>query len=124
MNVQYLKKIVAQNVALMEKKNSDYSRNSGDNIVRTGVYGVAVRLTDKIERLLSLTDPSNKDAPNFESITDTLRDISNYGLIGLMLEAGQWKEPYTKEDPDFTSTSEQLYGYADGKKPKKKPRKR
>ena len=101
MNAKFLEQLVRENVELMKEKNSDYSGSRGDNITRTGLYGVAVRLADKVERLLNLTDPANGKAPNFESIHDTFRDISNYGLIGQMLEAGQWgpESTWKKEEP-------------------------
>lgn len=93
MNKKAAQRIQRENLALMVKKNTDYSGNRGDNITRTGLYGVSVRLLDKVERLLNLTDPANKKKPNFESIRDTFKDVSNYGLIGMLLESGEWQEP-------------------------------
>jgi len=83
----HFKKLVGKNLILMAKKSKDYSR---DNIAATGTYGVAVRLLDKVVRLLSLTNSGN--VPNFESIQDTFADVSNYGLIGQSLNEGSWEK--------------------------------
>lgn len=87
MDINRLKQIVNENVDLMIRKNQDYSGQSGDNITATGIYGVAVRLMDKITRLNNLL---KSDSINYESVADTLNDISNYGLIGRMVEEGSW----------------------------------
>jgi hypothetical protein len=86
MNKAAAEKIIKDALDLMERKNADYG---SDNISKTGVYGVAVRLTDKIHRLLNLTRPGAY-APNFEGIEDTFLDVLNYGLIGKMLLDGSW----------------------------------
>ena len=51
--------------------------------------GLRVRMYDKLARLNNLAD---KDAtPNFESIEDTLIDLANYAIIGLLVQRGQWE---------------------------------
>lgn len=77
--------IIEGNLALLERKSADYSR---DNIQATGIEGIAARMMDKASRLLNLT--SNGKAPNFESVADTLQDISNYGVIGQAVVSGEW----------------------------------
>jgi nucleoside 2-deoxyribosyltransferase len=80
-----LRDIAMSNLALLERKSADYSR---DNIEATGIGGIAARMADKVFRLVNLT---NKDGePNFESIADTLQDIANYGVIGQAVAAGDW----------------------------------
>ncbi len=32
----------------------------------------------------------NGDTPNYETIEDTLVDLANYAIIGLMVQRGQW----------------------------------
>jgi len=89
MDVNRLREIVDENVQLMISKNQDYSGQSGDNITITGTLGVATRLMDKVHRLYNLlSHPENEI--NYESVSDTLMDICNYGLIGRMLEEGAW----------------------------------
>lgn len=91
MDVKKLKAICDENIELMVRKNQDYSGQKGDNITAGGVKGVAIRLLDKVTRLNNLLD-SGGDI-NFESISDTLNDISNYGLIGRLLEEDGWQNP-------------------------------
>lgn len=58
------------------------------NIKITGRYGLAVRMQDKVSRLLNLTRPG-ADAPAVaESVQDTYRDLIGYSLIGLV--PGGW----------------------------------
>jgi hypothetical protein len=44
---------------------------------------------DKLARLTHLADKS--DTPNYESIEDTLIDLANYAIIGLLVQRGQWE---------------------------------
>lgn len=60
------------------KKQHDYGH---ENINRFGIYGVLVRLSDKVERYANL---QNKKAQN-ESTSDTLTDIVGYSVVALML---------------------------------------
>ena len=67
-------------VELLYKKNQDY----GDaNLTIMGLYGVSVRLCDKVMRLANLS--LKKDAAVNESIEDTLKDIIGYALNALRL---------------------------------------
>lgn len=77
-------------------KNADYGPG---NLALTGTIGVAVRLGDKVCRLLNLlgfrfevkyggfTDLQH---PKFESLDDTLMDAANYAVMGLLLRRGAW----------------------------------
>ena len=50
--------------------------------------GLRVRMYDKLARLSNLGD---NDTPNYESIEDTLIDLANYAIIGLLVQRGQWE---------------------------------
>jgi hypothetical protein len=65
---------------LFRKKNIDY----GDAFAAYGIVGVIVRMGDKIQRLLSI---SNKGVAlvDTESLRDTLIDLHNYAAMGIML---------------------------------------
>lgn len=66
-------------ISTLCKKQYDYGHG---NINRFGIYGVIVRLSDKIERL----DNLNKiEKPQNEAKQDTLLDIVGYCVIALML---------------------------------------
>lgn len=74
--------IVVQNesLELFKKKNADY----GDAFSNYGTVGVIVRMGDKIQRLVSV---SNKgiNLINTESLRDTLIDLHNYAAMAIML---------------------------------------
>lgn len=67
-------------VSILCRKQHDYGHG---NINRFGMYGVIVRLSDKIERLENLKNKKTK--AYHESTNDTLVDIVGYCVIALML---------------------------------------
>ena len=72
-------------VALLIRKQRDYGHQ---NILQGGSFGVAVRLSDKIERYANLM--SKSDDPENESIIDTLLDMVGYAVIAAMLADGSF----------------------------------
>lgn len=125
--------VALENVLLLDRKQQDYGPN---NISAFGLFGVVVRLNDKVERFKNLSQFSSeqrkairklkevvklmdrdwhklslietldhldecmtqfkvlfakkrKPALN-EKLRDTFRDISNYGIIALLLDSGRW----------------------------------
>ena len=46
-----------------------------------GDYGIAIRMTDKVSRLLTLTEPHTTIDGGDESIEDTCRDLANYAML-------------------------------------------
>ncbi|MBT9131398.1 MAG: hypothetical protein DDT41_01704 [candidate division WS2 bacterium] len=87
MMIERARQIVNEALSLMERKNKDYSNNTGNNLVITGLPGMVTRLTDKVSRLRNLI---NNQEVNFESVQDTLQDILNYSIIAKMIEEGSW----------------------------------
>jgi hypothetical protein len=67
---------------LLRVKNAAYG-NTG--LRQTGMEGIATRVIDKANRLLNLSRNPDLDQGD-EAIDDTLRDISNYGILGRMLD--------------------------------------
>ena len=74
-------------VQLLDRKQQDYGPN---NIAYSGELGIAVRVMDKCCRLRHILE--SKGDVQFEAKTDTYMDMANYGLIGMMLENGEWEE--------------------------------
>ena len=74
-------------VQLLDRKQQDYGPN---NIAYSGELGIAVRVMDKCCRLRHILE--NGGDVQFEAKTDTYMDMANYGLIGMMLENGEWEE--------------------------------
>jgi len=87
--------VAVANARLMDRKQQDYGSN---NIAKTGLHGCAIRLSDKIERILNLMGISNgpklfagrRPRVKNEALVDSWRDASNYGIIALMVDLGRW----------------------------------
>jgi hypothetical protein len=65
---------------LFTKKNTDY----GDAFASYGSIGVIVRMGDKIQRLLSITN-KGISLIDSETLRDTLIDLHNYAAMAVML---------------------------------------
>lgn len=76
-------------VTLLLKKHADYGPNNIALSPFGPLEGLTVRLWDKVARLAHLLKEGK--TPDNESVRDTLIDISNYGLIGVMVSDGCWK---------------------------------
>lgn len=72
-------KIALEIAELLDRKRADYGT---ENIKKFGSYGVLVRVSDKVERLINLS--KRNDKPNFESIEDSWRDIAGYAILALI----------------------------------------
>lgn len=75
-----IESIIESNTQLFEKKNTDYGNSFSD----FELIGVIVRLNDKINRILNLGEDSAKKMQIDEKIEDTINDLYNYCVIGLM----------------------------------------
>jgi hypothetical protein len=74
--------ITVQNegLELFTRKNADY----GDAFANYGSVGVIVRVGDKIQRLVSVTN-KGVNLINTESLRDTLIDLHNYAAMAIIL---------------------------------------
>lgn len=79
----------AQNLLL--KKNKDYGPLNIAHAPGGAMNGLMVRMHDKMERLKHLTYQVPDQKPHYESIEDTLIDLANYAIIGLLVQRGQWE---------------------------------
>ena len=89
LNLEAMKKVHKACQELGKKKNNDYSGKI-DPLKAFGVPGIAVRLTDKIARLGSLTHGTKQKIKD-ESIRDTLMDVINYSTYAIMMIDGNWE---------------------------------
>ena len=83
-------------ISLFDQKQQDYGpKNIAAFEDKTmNMLATTIRLNDKVQRLLNLLQKQAKDSnssPNNESIRDSARDVSNYGLILALLEGDKWK---------------------------------
>jgi hypothetical protein len=84
-----LELIMAQLEDMMLKKHADYGPMNIAGAPGGPMNGLRVRMYDKLARLNNLVDTG--DTPNYESIEDTLIDLANYAIIGLLVQRGQWE---------------------------------
>lgn len=83
-------KVAIDNVLLLDKKQQDYGPR---NIIVHGKTGVVVRMTDKMERIITLCQKKGRRSrAKNEPIRDSFRDISNYAVIWLLLDSNQWPD--------------------------------
>lgn len=81
---------------LFVKKNTDY----GDAFANYGPVGVIVRMGDKIQRYVSVSN-SSVSLINTESLRDTLIDLHNYAAMAIMLMDEEKPIKNNKENLDF-----------------------
>jgi hypothetical protein len=79
--IEQMKDIHNQALNLFIKKNQDY----GDAFAKYGIIGVLIRIEDKIQRCISITNKGIILVDD-ESLRDTLLDLHNYSAMALMLE--------------------------------------
>jgi hypothetical protein len=78
--VEQMIKIQSEALELFARKNADY----GDSFAKYGVIGVLMRIEDKLQRSLSITN-NGINLVKDEGIRDTLIDLHNYSAMALML---------------------------------------
>jgi len=91
------KKIQREQYELFAKKQLDYGpSNIGmgkaqletSKDIEISTLGLVTRMNDKISRLMNLI--LNKKNPNNESLEDTLIDLANYSIMGLIVRRKKW----------------------------------
>lgn len=88
---KYPRDIADELVNLLLKKNQDYGPYNIAHAPGGAMNGLLVRMHDKMARLENLTYTNKDHKPHYESIEDTLIDLANYAIIGLMVQRGQWE---------------------------------
>lgn len=68
---------------LYDAKNWDYGDSFGKSFEEWGMIMPCIRLTDKLNRLCSLTKNSSQKVQD-ESIEDTLKDLAIYSVMTLI----------------------------------------
>lgn len=82
-------KIIEKMRKTLLKKHEDYGPLNIALAPGGAMNGLRVRMYDKLARLNNLVDKG--DTPNYESIEDTLLDLANYAIIGILVQNGQWE---------------------------------
>lgn len=74
-------KITKEMLETYSKKNHDYGDSFGETFKKFGLISAVIRISDKVNRLVSL---STKDAKVDESLEDTLLDLASYSVMTLI----------------------------------------
>lgn len=74
---------------ILVKKQNDYGPYNIARAPGGPMNGLLVRMYDKIARLDNLRKRNN--TPNYESVEDSLIDLANYAIIGLLVIRDQWE---------------------------------
>lgn len=90
-----VRKLAQEAANIVISKQKDYGPKNIMNSVVDPNTGIAVRLSDKIARIVNLSKPGK--TPNNESIRDTWIDIIGYGLVGLMVHDETFLNPLEDE---------------------------
>ncbi|WP_085829046.1 DUF1599 domain-containing protein [Clostridium massiliodielmoense] len=80
--VQKHKEICERLNGIYKDKNHDYGDSFSETFQKLGIVSAVTRITDKVNRLQSLS--TKKQKVNDESIYDTLRDLANYSIMTLI----------------------------------------
>lgn len=79
------------------RKNHDYGNSFEESLDQFGIVASIVRMSDKMNRLESLTDESKTRQVGSESLLDTLEDLSNYAAM-----TACWLKGIREEDGENT----------------------
>ena len=104
-SVEHLEVILAELATTMIRKHADYGPMNISGAPGGPMNGLRVRMYDKLARLNNLIDTG--DTPNYESIEDSLLDLANYAIIGLLVQRGQWEGLPNLNGETKTSSSPQ-----------------
>ena len=81
-NTEKFKEVIKQLLDIYERKNHDYGDSFNQSLDNFGTIASVVRLSDKFNRLVSLTKKNDPQVE--ESIEDTLLDMANYCIMTIM----------------------------------------
>lgn len=78
--VEKFQRIQNNGLELFKKKNADY----GNAFEQYGIIGVLMRIQDKLQRYVSITNKSVQLVDD-ETLQDTLIDLHNYAAMAILL---------------------------------------
>lgn len=91
--------IMKEEYELFARKMLDYGKANiavGTNLetkqeVDLAMTGLFFRMNDKVQRIKNLVVMRNEAQVKDESVMDTFKDLSIYGIIAQIVATGQWK---------------------------------
>ena len=92
-------RIQREQYELFAKKMLDYGKSNiavgtslhTDDEVKLALTGLFFRMNDKVQRIKNLVAMNKESHVTSESIVDTFKDLSIYGVIAQIVTAGEWK---------------------------------
>lgn len=83
-NVRLHQSILTEMHALYKRKNHDYGDSFHLLFLEEGMAAIRIRLGDKLNRLKTLTKKDAVQMVEDEGIRDTLMDLANYAVMGII----------------------------------------
>lgn len=84
--------VLEQMKAIHQAKNSDYGKSyelSARLLNQPVIVGLLHRMTDKLFRVCNLATGSGEPQVKDEVLTDTLLDLANYAVLGILSLGGR-----------------------------------
>lgn len=89
-------KIIKDMSKTYEAKNADYGDSVGDTYNKFGDVSFLTRITDKYNRILSLSDKGECGEVKDERLDDTILDLANYCVLWLVERKYKAEQSYDK----------------------------
>lgn len=83
-NIKQFENITKEMKDLYEIKNLNYGDSFSKSFKEYGMTMLCIRLEDKLNRLKSLIKQDKEANADDESIRDTIIDLANYSVMGIM----------------------------------------
>lgn len=82
--VDKFKEIVDGMLDLYQRKQADYGDSAAKTFDKWGLVSFLVRMEDKMNRVINLTQKQGEAKVADEKIEDTLLDLANYSIMALI----------------------------------------
>ena len=82
--VQKFEEITTGMLDLYKRKNADYGNSVAKTFDEWGLVSFLVRMEDKMNRVINLTQKQGEAKVADEKIEDTILDLANYSIMALI----------------------------------------
>ena len=94
--VQKFEEITTGMLDLYKRKNADYGNSVAKTFDEWGLVSFLVRMEDKMNRVINLTQKQGEAKVADEKIEDTILDLANYSIMAL-IELDRYNSELTHE---------------------------
>ena len=95
--VDKFKEIVDSMLDLYQRKQADYGDSAAKTFDEWGLVSFLVRMEDKMNRVINLTQKQGEAKVADEKIEDTILDLANYSIMAL-IEMDRYKSELTSHN--------------------------